>query len=285
MHQETELIVTAIESLRQEPNIFKDYIFPIASAFFTSILGASIAYFVLNRQENLQLEKEKLSAANKWTLDIERARSSLISIKNNYHNELKSHPMQRLASIPSIIFKPEPVIENFQDLAFIVPLEKGSSTNEKWSQIPRINAMVSNYNSLLHMWEKRNELNEAFKQSILTTFGNDAFNSLSLKNAEQAFGSAGLIALIDLTERCIKLTDHIVIEQNDFLENFPDFAKTKINLKRLKNYGRLLSYSNNDNELLLESIKPETEVNFASVEGLYGENIETIRKRHSTGYE
>jgi len=286
VHQETELLVSAIESLKQEPNLFKDYIFPIASAFFTSILGAFIAYLVLNRQENLSLEKEKLSAANKWTLDIERAKSSLISIKSNYHKELNSHPLQRLASIPSIIFKPEPIVENYQDLAFIVPsIEDAASTDDKWSQISRINCMVNNYNSLIHMWKKRNEVNEAFKQSILNTYGNNAFVDISLKDAEAAFGSAGLVPLIDITERCIKLTDQIIIELNDFLEHFPKFAKTKINLKRLKNYGKLIIYSSNDNKLLLDIIKPEVEVDFASVVHLYGESIQVIKKRHTTGYD
>lgn len=286
MHQETELLVSAIESLKQEPNLFKDYIFPISSAFFTSILGGFIAYLALNKQEILQIEKDKLSAANKWTLDIERARASLISIKGNYHKQLESHPIQRLATISTLLLKSEPVLENYQDLAFIVPSEEEfNCSNQKWSQITRINAMVSNYNSLLHMWEKRNELNEAFKQSIFGTYGKNAFLNITPETAEAAFGRAGLVSLIDVTERCVKLTDHIIIELNDFLENFPDFAKTKINLKRLKHFGKLISYSNNDNEMLLELIKPEVDVDFTSVQVWFGQSIEDIEKRHTTGYE
>jgi hypothetical protein len=34
MDEEVKLIVQAIESLRSEPSLFKDYIFLIASAFF-----------------------------------------------------------------------------------------------------------------------------------------------------------------------------------------------------------------------------------------------------------
>jgi hypothetical protein len=47
VHEETELLVNAIEALKQEPNYIKDYIFPIASALFTSVLGAGIAFFTL----------------------------------------------------------------------------------------------------------------------------------------------------------------------------------------------------------------------------------------------
>lgn len=286
MHQETEMIVSAIESLKQEPNYFKDYIFPIASAFFTAILGAFIAHLALSRQESLSLEKNKLIAANKWMLDVERAMSSLIAIKGNYHKQLQANPVQRLASIPSILMRSEPVKENYQDLAFIVPSEDEYKIKaHKWAQIPRINAMIGNYNALLHMWEKRNEINEAFKQAILGTYGNKAFASITMQEAEQAFGSAGLVTLIDVTERCIKLTDHIIMELNDFLENFPTYAKTKLDLKRLKNFGKLISYSNNGNEVLIELIKPEVEVDFSSVQALYGVSVQDIKQRHTTGYE
>jgi hypothetical protein len=99
VHQETQLIVSAIESLQQEPNFFKDYLFPIASAFFTSSLGAVIAYYILNRQEYVQIEKDKMNASNKWTLDIEQARSNLIAIKDNYNGELTDIPLQRVGAI------------------------------------------------------------------------------------------------------------------------------------------------------------------------------------------
>lgn len=177
----------------------------------------------------------------------------------------------------------EPVLENYQDHAFIVPSEEEHNKQaHKWAQIPRINAIIGNYNALLHMWEKRNEINEAFKQAILGTYGNRAFANITIQEAEAAFGSAGLVALIDVTERCIKLTDHIIIELNDFLENFPTYAKTKIDLK---SFGKLISYSNNENEILLELIKPEIEVDFSSVQALYGESIKDIKQRHTTGYE
>ena len=59
MIEETELLVRAIESLRQDENLFKDYIFPIASAFFSALLGAGVAYFTLKYQEDIKIEKRK----------------------------------------------------------------------------------------------------------------------------------------------------------------------------------------------------------------------------------
>ena len=286
MTQETELLVKAIEGLKQEPNLFKDYIFPIASAFFTSILGALIAYFALNRQESLLLEKNNLIAANKWILDAIRARDSLIAIKTNYHKQLKANPFQRVAAIPTVIKKSEPILENYQDLAFLVPSEDDvGQSSHKWAQIPRINAMVCNYNSLLHMWEKRNEINEEFKQSIVRYCGGNANALISPEEAISAFGEAGMVALIDVTERCIKLTDHIIIELGEFLEDFPGYVKTIINLKRIKKFGKIIQYTDNGNEALISLAEPEVEVDFSNVQELFGETVQNLKKRHSTGYE
>ncbi len=286
MHNETELIVSAIEGLKQDPNYLKDYIFPIASAFFTALLGAAIAYFTLNHKEGIQIEKEKMNSANKWTLDAEQARSNLIAIKGNYNGQLTSQPIQRITAIPSILFHAQSISENYQDLSFIVPKsEEANSDLPKWSQIPRIRSMVSNYNYLLKLWTQRNEVNEDFKQLILSSIGNNAYGKLSLPDIEKAIGKANLVILIDLTERCIKLTDEIIIELDSFLKDFPKYVRTRIETKKLKKYGSIITYSNNDNQLLLDLLKKEIDVDFSSVEYLFGESSKQIKERHRSGYE
>lgn len=286
MHQETQLIVSAIESLQQESNFFKDYLFPIASAFFSSILGGVIAYYILNRQEYVQIEKDKMNASNKWTLDIEQARSNLIAIKDNYNGELTDIPLQRVGAIRSILFHAQSIPENFRDLSFIVPKGNKSKTDlPKWSQIPRIRAMISNYNYLLKLWDQRNERNQSFKKIILASIGNKAYAKLTLQEVENAIGKANLVILIDLTERCITLTDDIIVELDSFLSDFPAFAKTKVDTKRLKKYGTIITYSNNGNKALLKLIKKSPTVDYSSVEYLFGETDEVIKKKHKTGYE
>lgn len=286
MHEETALLVKAIESLNQEPNYFKDYAFPIASAFFISILGAGIAYLTLRHQERIQIEKDKMDSSNKWTLQAEEARATLIAIKENYHGQLSNIPFQRLSAIPSILFHATPITENYQDLSFIVPSGKDIEVNcHKWSQIPRIRTMISNYNYLLKLWEKRNEINQKFKEQLLQHHGNKAYAMLSLDDALAAIGQANMVILIDLTERVIKLTDDIIKELDSFLNEFPDYAKTKIQIKRLRRYGSILTYSNNGNQKLLKLIEKSPEVDFVSVETLFGEPSESIKSRHTTGYE
>jgi hypothetical protein len=283
VHEETELLVKAIEGLKQEPNYIKDYIFPIASALFTSVLGAGIAFFTLRHQEEIQFEKEKMNNANKWTLKIEEARASLIAIKGNYSGELLSDPFQRISAIPTILFHALPIAEDYQDLSFIVPKEGQES--EKWSQITQIRAMVSNYNYILKLWEQRNDLNQAFKEKLLQAHGNNAHMKLSINDVIQAVGRADVVILIDLNERVIKLTDDLIRETDDFLSKFPKYAKSKIKYKRLKKYGSILTFSNNDNKKLLEIIERSPEVDFSPVEDLFGSTAEEINKRHETGYE
>lgn len=286
MHHETELLVEAVKSLKSEPNYFRDYMFPIASAFFTSILGAAIAYLTLKHQEGVQIEKEKMDATNKWALNAEEARGTLFAIKGNYHGELNDNPFQRLTAIPSILFKAKPLAEDFHGLSFIVPSgEDAKGEFPKWSQIPRVRAMVSNYNYLLELWEQRNTLNEQFKASVLERHGDHAKMMLSQEDIVQAVGQAFLVAFIDLNERVIRLTDDIILELDDFMAEFPKFAKGKVQTKRLKRYGSILVHSNNGNPNILKLLKKSPDPSFQVLSQIFNEPEENIRKRFSTGYE
>lgn len=285
MHQETELIVRAIESLRQEPSYFKDYIFPIASAFFTSLLGGVIAYFTLRHQENIQIEKEKMNSANKWILLAEEARSKLLAIKENYHGKLTDNPMQRVAVIPSILLQAEPIRESIQDLSFIVPTaDKNLSECPKWGHILRIRIMIDNYNYLLKLWDQRNEIIQPIKEQLLSHYPERAYVNLPKEDVKISIGASQLSNLIDMTERIVKLMDDVLIELDDFLSEFPKYAKGKINLKQLKKYGSVLTCSTNGNKKLLALLERTPSANFETVKDLFGMSPEELNKRYSSGY-
>jgi hypothetical protein len=285
VHIETAQVVQAIESLQQEPNIFKDYIFPIASALFTSILGAGIAYFTLRSQENIQIEKDKMNNTNKWTLLLEEAKATLIAIKGNYYDQLSNNPIQRISAIPSILFNSQPINEKLESLSFIVKKLDSETDPEKWSQILRIRAMVNNYNYLIDLWEQRNSIERPIKEKLMAQFLNQGYINISEQEAIQAIGPAKVVVLIDLTERVVKFTDDLLIEINDFLINFPVYAKSRIKTKKLKRFGSVITYSNNGNELLLAMLAKTPEPDFTSVEALFGEKSEEIKKKMETGYE
>lgn len=286
MSEETEIIVKAIESLRHESGIFKDYVFPIASALFTSMLGAGVAYFTIRHQENIQVEKDKMNAANKWTLLAEEARSTLIAIKSNYQEKLTENPFQRICAVPSILFHATSIAGRYDDLSFIIPNANTKPEDpDKWSQIPRIRAMINNYNYSLELWKQRNQIERPIKEHIISKTGSEAYVDITQEKLSELVSPAELSLLIDITEQAIKLTDDIIIELDDFLVGFPTYARALIDHKRLKRYGTIIRYSNNDNLLLLNSIRRCCEPDYSQVETLFGENAEQIKQRYSTGYE
>lgn len=103
MHQEFESLIQSVESLKQDVNPFKDYVFPIISGFLSSLLGAGVAYFTLKHQDSVKIEKEKLDTVNDWLLLAESAIATLVTLKKNYHKNIDSNPFQRALTIRSII--------------------------------------------------------------------------------------------------------------------------------------------------------------------------------------
>lgn len=285
MHIETAQVVQAIESLQQEPNLFKDYIFPIASALFTSILGAGIAYFTLRSQENIQIEKDKMNNTNKWTFLLEEAGTTLMAIKMIYYDQLSDNPIQRISAIPSILLNAQPINEKLESLSFIVKKLDSKTEPEKWSQISKIKLMVNSYNHLIYLWEQRNSIDKPIKEKLMAEFSNQGYIDISEQEAIQAIGPAKMILLIDLTEKVVKFTDDLLIEINDFLINFPAYAKSRIKTKQLKRFGSVITYSNNGNTLLLAMLAKTPEPDFTSVEELFGETSKEIKKRMKNGYE
>lgn len=284
MHNETELIVNAIESLRQEDNIFKDYIFPIASALFTSLLGFVIAYKFFRYQEDIKIEKEKMDTANKWTLLADEARSKLISIKQNYHGKLTGNPIQRAAAISTILFTAKPIVEDYSKLSFLVP-KQSSDEYPKWSQIPRIRTMIHNYNYVQELWLKRNEIERPIKEKVVQLYSTKAFVDVSPEQIFECVGEADFALLVDLTEKVITLTDDLLVELDDFRANFPVYAKTHIDTKRLKRYGSVLTYPIDKNEILLAMLKKSPNTDYSSVTALFGATTDQLKQRYSTGYE
>ncbi len=286
MTHEAEIIAQAIEGLRQESDIVKDYMFPLASGLFSSLLGGGVAYFTLRYHENIQIEKEKMDAANKWMLIVENAFSSLISIKSNYHGKLEVNPMQRASTIPALILNAKPIIEDLTKLSFILPKKEDKySYNIKWRGIPRIRGMINNYNHILDVWEKRNEIDRPIKEKILHDYTDQGFVNVTTEQVFKSVSKASFISLIDLTEKAIKLTDDLIIELHDFLLEFPDAAKPLIKTEKLKRYGSLFTFSSKENPILLGMLVKSTEVSYELLSQLYGKTIDQIKEDYRTGYE
>lgn len=257
-------------------------------AFFTSLLGAGlgagIAYKSFRYQDDIKIEKEKMDAANKWTLLADEAMSNLIAIKQNYHGKLTEQPIQRALAIPTVLFIARPIVENYSQLTFLVP-KPSSEEYPKWSQIPRIRTMIHNYNYVQELWLKRNEIDRPIKEKIVQQDSTQAFVNVSLEQIFECVGEASFTSLVDLTEHVVTLTDDLIVELSDFLANFPVYAKTHINSDKLKRYGSVLTYHSNGNEKLLAMLQKSPDADYSSVTALFGSTIDQMKQRYSTGYE
>lgn len=286
MNNEIDLLIKAIESLQQESNIFKDYMFPIVSAFLSAVLGAGVAFITMKRQDLIQIEKNKIDVCNQWILNIENARLHLTAIKQNYHGNLTDDPIKRFFQIPSILIKPFFLADDLSGLAFIAKKSKKIKIeNEKWLQLTRISVMVQNYNSLINIWEKRNNLERPLRERLLKESSSKAYAQIDYQQIVSIIGLADLVALIDLTELAVKNTDDLIIELYDFLIKFPKLAKPFIKKNIIKHYGSILTVEPNDNPMFYDILKRSPEVNCDILSELIGKSPESIKARYKTGYE
>lgn len=281
---EFQLLIDAVKSLKPEDDFVKDYIFPVATAFFSSLLGGAVAYITFKHQDAILFEKEKLNTTNKWTIIALDALHALQSIKQNYFETLSEDPYQRALAVPAILGQFSKITEPLSTLSFISPKAKnGKPEFSKWSQIPLIQTLFYNYNYLLGVWEKRNELDRAVKVKLLQACSTQAYGVVNKELMRKFCDPVDLANLIELTERAVRLTDDLIVELDDFLCNFSSLTESRIKLNKLKNYGSLLKYSHTreSKRYLGRSVA----ANYELISDLLGMTSEELEERYKTGYE
>lgn len=286
MSTEIESLVTAIESLRNESGFFKDYFFPLVSAFFSALLGAFVAYCTLRYQENIDIEKDKMDTVNRWTLTAETALSSLTNIKSNYHGELNNNPFERTLHVPTILHSANKINEKIENLSFIIPKKSDTEAQDiKWRNILRIRTMKENYNFILDIWKKRNEIERPIKEKILHDYAELGYVDVTQEQVFRSVGAANFISLIQLTEQAIKFTDDLILELNDFLTAFPQTSRKLIKTNKLKHYGTVFTYNIEDDAKRLNYLEKSPIVDFDMLAVFYGRTTEQVRRDSETGYE
>lgn len=286
MQEETEALVQAIESLRQESNPFKDYIFPLVTGFFSALLGALVAYYTLRYQGHIQYEKEKIKAVNDWMFLAEDAISSLVSTKQNYHGKLTSNPFQRTLQVRSLIHSTKDLDKEISSLSFIIPKKEDKKSHDiKWRQLPRIRLIVKNYNFIIELWNKRSEVERPLKEKILSDYTDKVYTEVTRDQIFKSVSQSDFTVLIDLTEAAIRHTDALIIEINDFLSEFPNVCKGLIKEKYIKRYGPIITYNTEGKPKLISLIGKSPEVDFTILAELFGTTVESVKEEYDTGYD
>lgn len=285
MNEETKALVEAIISLKQESSYFKDYIFPLTAGLFSTLLGAGVAYFTIRHQDNFLIQKNRVQAVNDWILCAEGAAQSLISIKQNYHGKLTSNPFQRAIEVRSLIGATKKINKDIANISFIVPRKNEPDTHDiKWRKLALIRSMMQNYNLIIDIWNKRAEIDRPIKQKLMHDYGELAYVNVSKEDILKSVGIDNFTSLMDLTERSIRFTDDLIIELHDFLEHFPEIAKSLVAEKYRDKYGPVITCSIGGNTKLENLMEKTIEVDYSILAPLFGETEERLRAEYDTGY-
>lgn len=274
---EEQLIAEAILQLKQESNVIKDYIFPIAMALVSSLIGAIVGYRIYLRQEKLTAERRKLDILNKWILIADEIHQSLLATKYNYYGNLTSHPYQRFLAVPSIIGMGQNYQFEYHELVFITDQKE-----TKWLNVAYLRTLFANYNTLLSMWNIRNEINDKVRiQFFKANNLNIVYADLSDEEIESKINQSDLSCLIDLTERSLRLTDDLIIEFYKFLNEFPAAVSRKIDLNLLKNYGFILHLDLKTNKAIHLLLEECPLPDYKKISKITGRTEEELMARYS----
>lgn len=283
MCEKGSMIANLIYEILIASGFLKDYIFPIAIAFFSSILGAYVAHYSFKRQEKIFNERRKLDAINKWILLADDAHQNLIAIKSNYHGILDGNPLGRSLSIPTILIMQEKIEGQYHELSFISKKLKNHLLHPEWSQIPVIRGIFKNYNQVQDVWIKRNEIERSIKNKIIESSTGGRAN-LTLEDIELLIGLNDIASLIELTEMAIMMTDSLVYKFYQFLDEFPTYSENYLNLKILDGYGSVLKYYGENNIKLQELLKYSPALDYEALSYFFSLTPDELKKKYRPLY-
>jgi hypothetical protein len=226
-------------------NYWKDYVMPIIVVALSSLTAYLIAMKGFQFQEQYKNEKNKADNLNTIILQMQGMHASLIGIKQNYHRDLTSNPIQRALNVPLMPLKVEPVSFKMSELAQLLYAKKTEPDKNPWMDINSYLVTSSNYNMFIDMLAVRNQLDDEIKRQLASLVLHSGVNGeIKISDVVRSTDNVLLMRYIDLTENLIMLVDDLFITINDFLMNFPSQANELIKKKFLKGYVFIGSYKN-----------------------------------------
>lgn len=292
MSPDAILLAKAIVSLQPSPDYMKDYVFPITLAFFSALLGGMSAIYINRKQDLRNITKDNFIAANQTFVMAHECLNNLTAIKANYSDMTSTEPLYRAISFPTMIAKLEDVKFSTSTLYFIriiptankpfiertiwkikhkflkikVPSPSSEEIMYSWRNTVRISSMFNNYNQVMEFLRIRNELNEQVKEPLsrLDLIQFNAFEQLYNELGRKLCGG-----YVDITEQIIALADHVMIELHKFMLEFTAIAESNIELNRIKEWGKLPTYENNQ-PLFLKILQPIVKPDYVRLSGYVG---------------
>ncbi|ENG3753818.1 MULTISPECIES: hypothetical protein [Klebsiella pneumoniae complex] len=283
MSNDALMIASAILNLQQESSIFKDYIFPTLTTSGSVFLGYLVANNSFTKQEIIKSEIERVNNFNKFLVAIDSGMQTLIAVKNTYKGRINTNPIERALSIPKIncYFSPTP------DVTLVVFLAKANKYNEAgnfyetWNNLPRINAMLGNFQYLYDLVNHRNDVLSQLREFYQINALGQSFLDPNSLTADQF---KVLRTAIDLTEGVVCMVEGLLKEYYSCLKNLPNAAKLSINEKLTKHHVEILTYTNPSPQFR-DSFSPVPNVDISELARLLGTTEDVARSSFITGYE
>lgn len=283
MSNDALMIASAILNLQQESSIFKDYIFPIVTTSGSVFLGYLVAINTFTRQEIIKLEIERVNNFNKFLIAIDSGMQTLIAVKNTYKGRINTDPLERALTIPKIncFFSPTPDVTLVVFLANANKYIANTNFYETWNNLPRVNAMLGNFQYLHDKINHRNSVLSQLTEFYQFNAQGQSFLDLTSLTPEQF---KVLKTAIDLTEGVVCMVEGLLKEYYSCLKHMPNAAKLSINEKLTKKHVEIFTYSNPSPQFR-DSFSPVPRVDISELASLLGVTEDVARASFITGYE
>ena len=220
-----------------------DILVPILTAGLVAVIASLLTNFFNKRlqhasdraavqryKESQLIERENLNreAINEVLLLANSCYTNLIAIKDNYSERLTTNLYASVSEVPVIkTVKFEPVdYRVLTRLSFVAPKE--GEELKTWSQIPQMEMMFSNYNSLMGLWQERNVMAQEYLESRIAERSGSSDSGTSAESNNQ-MPPHHIQLLMQITERCIGLTSEVMTDLDDFISNFKEAFKPSLN--------------------------------------------------------
>lgn len=270
-------IAEAIIGLYSSP--IKDYVLPSFISLFSAAFGAWAAFYAMNIQEQNRVHIQNVDSINEAVLCANDARNTLIGIKINYFGQLTSNPYQRLLTVTRMLINGDPIRYNTSRLIFLAPSES-TKIHSKWQKVTYIDSLFKNYNHVLNIWMKRNEILDEIAPTLTEYHG----QPINLKDIQKNIPPGQLAIISDLTEQALMMTDDILIELNCLIIGLPEVGKKNIPKKIIEKYRKIITLllPNNKNAVDLLSLVPE--LDYQAAAHLHNATASEIKNRYQRVY-
>lgn len=205
-----------------------------------------------------EAEIKKIDATNKLIIEMIRCLKNLVEIKKSYFYELQTHPIQRFFKTKEILIYAQPSNVDFSELHYLtkIRLNKTQIVSKATNLIFFIDLFLA-YNSLLELWQTRNE----FKDLILIKIISENLFTESLNSPEEfqefskilkdKIGIAEMSRTISLTENALVITDEILEGLMKGLSDLPTAAESFISADVLNEYTPIIKYITNEKDEII----------------------------------